>query len=166
MIAAKEMAQLRVRLADLPGFDPEGLRVEYESERILCVGLFDGAVLLDDEGPDGERLAALPEQCEVSTADARTRDALARWLAERVHTVQGQPFRVGSTAPAWAPVTAVGGFTVSDGWSLIAASTAYFDRGVYAPDLDSGDDRLLPDGSRWVDAAALAAVARHVGGAR
>lgn len=162
MIAAEEMERLRVRLADLPGFDPVGLVVQYEGdERLLCVGQFDGGVLLDDEGPDGEQLAALPEQCEVSTADARTRDALARWVAGRIGR------SVGSIAPGWV--------MHRQRWELSTDgddTNTYFGVDWERPDvvvptlgdLDPRDPRLLPDGSRWVDAAALAAVARHVGG--
>ena len=178
MISEREMERLRVRLADLSGFDPEGLWlvdaagqhehiVLHADERDVLVHSGDS-----DDYPwwwtKDQADAPLTDPAAepyLSTADARTRDALARWVAERVRMSPA------STAPAWhvgdpAPQT----------WNLRWWYTEFVTFHAPRPssykgtkvsnehevpalgDLDAADPRRLPDGSRWVDAAALAAV--------
>lgn len=168
-LTSEEMERLRVRLADLPGFDPVPLFAyllgDDEEEAWVVVG---------DGSTRGVKYAILwsgstrdvpLSDVWVSTADARTRDALARWVAGRVGMSPA------STAPAWhvgdpAPGT----------WNLRWWYTEFVTFHAPRPSsyrgtkvssehevsalggLDSADPRRLPDGSRWVDAAALAAV--------
>lgn len=150
MITPDEIVRLRLRVADLQGFDPEGLRAyvlgEEEDERHMVVDGDGTTVLFHDI------VREVPvEFVFVSTADARTRDALARWAAERV----GLWF--GSTAPTWWAAE-------SDWWLSAHRSDREWRRGEVPAlgDLSARDHRCLPDGSRWVDAAALAEVVRHL----
>ena len=170
-ITTEEMERLRVRLADLPGFDAGDEEWETASRRFArhCMrqlALNHGL----DEPDDYELIAindafddALPEREYVSTADARTRDALARWVAERVNVSIGCTIAPGfywwdhdlseGEEPAWILQSIEPEARGYHGWTRARVLG-----------LDPTDDRLLPDGSRWVDAAALAAVVRHVGG--
>ncbi len=185
-LTQEEMGRLRVRLADLPGFDPVGLTAHVDAS-----GRSDdhrlGVYVPGGPGRDtgvsgippyhwvwhGEDLYDPDVWCmsTVSTADARTRDALARWIMS--HDA-GMKIRR-CTAPnfrSWVTHKAIGWhITNGPGWS--ASQSAVDDyRALLVPGLadlhpnDPGHERVLPDGSRWVDAAALAEVVRHLGGAR
>lgn len=162
-------ADLRVRLNQLPGFDPVGLRLYRWSD-----GLYLGVVIETPAEMSGYATAHAGRielgwlgGCAVDLSGASTRDRVARWLAWRL----GIP--IGCTAPEWA--------TDIEGWSMFAgesperAGMACWDldgRGAGAAGgkveglagLDPTADTRLPDGSRLVDAVALARVAVHVGG--
>ena len=153
MIAPDEIVRLRLRVAGLPGLDVVGLFAYFlgdeEDERHL---------ITDETVVELQRVFRShggPWQSEedlfVSTADARTRDALARWVAERV----GLWF--GSTAPTWWAAE-------SDWWLSAHRSDREWRKGEVPAlgDLSARDHRCLADGSRWVDAAALAEVVRHL----
>lgn len=156
----EEMERLRVRLADLPGFDPLGLLAYHNGALHI---LYDASAV----PVDAARLSKPGfQQVYVSTIHARTRDALARWCAVQVQA-KSTPLdvtraRLQSTAPTWERHPA------SWGWRLRfflteVSLTSNDAEWTWVSDLKPDDDRRLPDGSRWVDAAALAAVARHLG---
>jgi hypothetical protein len=157
-----DMARLRVRLDDLPGFDPVGLRVFHSRTSYvdsLCITAGIGVVPRER----GLVLLDLPATVCLDLSDASTRDRVARWMAGRAV----QPFPLGSTAPEVRLTDAM------DGRPLLRLVGAGRQAAVFTSvaldgiaDLDPKDPRLLPDGSRWVDAAALAEVARHVGVSR
>jgi hypothetical protein len=161
-VSPAELAALRIELSALPGFDPVGLDVE----RSCC-----GHVI-------GDPYAGPPECCGdpdewVSFIDASTRDRVARWLAGRVGLT------VGSTAPGWWHQEAVWVLAVRRAGGVKGGSSARTFSGSprwaasadggkrrHVPtlgDLDPSDPRLLPDGSRYVNALALARVAVTVG---
>ena len=131
----------RITLGEVPGLDPVGLWL-YEG---------DYAGLCFRDGPELGR-----DEAVIDLSDAATRDRCLRWLAGRV------VLEVGCGAPGW--VDSFGGW-----WVLfIHDDDLYVISGDNYPaiaDLDPTDDTRLPDGSRLVDALALAAVLRHVGGA-
>lgn len=160
-----DLAALRVPLASLPGFDVVGLDL---TRPVLLVGaptpwarLLWPCVRQPDGGLglwDGDVVQPIdPANWSVDLSDAATRDRCARYLAQRVGV------GVGSTAPNWGPDT----FRPRRWW-LVGPDDGYIWHGdggdedfVRAlADLDPTDDRRLSDGSRWVDAAALAAVLR------
>jgi hypothetical protein len=160
-----DMARLRVPLAVLPGFDPIGLFVANGADDEGYLVLFrDETTILahncgTDEYPWWWSLDEEPGP-EVSLTHASTRDRVARWVAGR----SVQPFPLGSTAPEVRLTDAM------DGRPLLRLVGAGRQAAVFTSvalygiaDLDPQDPRLLPDGSKWVDAAALAAVARQVG---
>jgi hypothetical protein len=95
---------------------------------------------------------------DVDLADAATRDRVARWLAARVG------LNTSGRCPWWFTLAPVAS---RPGWGL-----AYGPHGSYETfgpgretevpalvGLNGADDRRLPDGSRYVDALALALVA-------
>lgn len=171
MTAAEEMGRLRVPLASLAGFDPVGLVV-------------DGAVIVsraeeqdNDEAGWAAEFATLPPpsllaiatvegvrfrvaaEVSVTLADASTADRVARWVAGRVG------LEVGCTAPGWREGRQ-GGLGLP-GWLLDTGDGSKFFTYDSLPVVRAfwmDDDRLLPDGSRYVDRLALALVAVHVGG--
>lgn len=178
-----DLSRLRLRLAELPGFDPVGLRVTRE-DGLAGTAVGDGFVVIRAPSmafwQSGDPWA--PWATFVTTADASTRDRVARWVAGRL----GKD--VGPSGPCWGAVS--NGYE-GGGWALLSrlgrGMSIFMDPdrlplaalpplvpggesvwvGVPAlATLDPRDDRLLPDGSRWVDAAALAEVARHVGVSR
>lgn len=180
MIAPSELLALRVPLAALEGLDPLGLRpYKRGSDAVyeMVVGRWESKLYLSmpalarSEVVDGADV-------ELSTADARTRDALARWVAGRCG------MQLGATAPVLrvGELTAGGCFVELSSYiplgegRITTRSRRWLARNpghLFTPEealpelfvFEEGHDpRLLPDGSRWVDAAALAAVARHVGG--
>lgn len=175
MIAASEMLALRVPLAALDGLDPLGLRpYKRGSDAVYALTVLVRAAEAHIWKSDLARAEVVDvADVELSTADERTRDALARWLAERVGMSPA------STAPAWhigdpAPRTWDLRWWYTEFVTFHATRPSSY-RGTKVSnehevpalgDLNAADPRRLPDGSRWVDAAALAAVARHVGGAR
>lgn len=149
------------------GMDPIGLYVrtiDLEGEGTLVGHSQERAVYVDDEG---DRWAPLAE-LTVSTAEAATRDRLVRWIRSRLLSGPG-----GSTAPGWGPAKGAGKNPV---WSLsVNGGAVVFSavpNGHHTPraprhvvpalaDLDPWDPRALPDGSRLIDAIALAVVVRH-----
>jgi hypothetical protein len=162
-----ELERLRVRLVDVPGLDPVGLPARADADGRLGVYV--------PGGPEGcwvwhgEDVYDADVWCmsSVSTADASTRDRLARWVAARVFSALAGP-DAECTAPAW-------GRWQAQVWELnsdIEDALQYFS-GVNRPrrchvvpalaDLNADDPSLLPDGCRWVYAAALAEVVRHLG---
>lgn len=169
-----DIAALRVRLSDI-GFDPVGLYAyrigDEEDDRYLLDD--DSVIELTRVYRSGSGPWMAEDELFVSTSDARTRDALARWVAGRVGLSPS------ATAPSWHPDN-----YEAPSWRLSAWYTeaAWF-RAPYSANfrgmpilgeyivpalaaLDARDARRLPDGSRLVDALALAAVAVHVGGTR
>ena len=169
-ITPADLARCRVRLADLPGFDATGLLLrDAKGDEEGIVVYDDGRDVLvhPEDGDDEPRYWTRDQEGDldeegpcVSTTDASTRDRLARWVAGRVK------LPVGSTAPDWAcrftsPHWTLAGPQRGNGGSEAMCT---FHQGL--ADLDPNDPRLLPDGSRRVDAVALAEVARHLGGER
>lgn len=167
--------RLLVKLSELPGIDPAGL-IGRRFGPYLTTGQFEEVVYVvrwsglgaSDEC-DVVRMGAL-YRCvsglSIDLSDAATRDRCLRWLAGRMGLA------VGCGAPMWeAHVDHGWGPKSTDGWHL---STSMWEDGAEydapawlasALGIDPRDDTRLPDGSRIVDALALAAVLRHVGGA-
>lgn len=191
-MADLDLTALRVRLAELEGFDATGLLLR-DAE-----GAEEGIVVYDDgrdvlvhgeqdpqwwtKDQDSKPYTKGDEEPHVSAADAATRDPLARWCAGRLGK------SVGSSGPCWGPVA---NSYEGGGWGLLPRlghGMCIFMRPDWLPlaalpplvpggesvwvgvpalaDIDPADPRLLPDGSRLVDALALVAVARHLGGSR
>lgn len=181
-LTSEEMERLRVRLADLPGFNPVGLTVDAKNGdgstfgAALCVGVRHpqgGTVFWMWTEVNGLVVFGHGTEVFVSTADARTRDALARWVAGRYG------LRVGSSCPSllcneqelfqWKLYSAPD-FRVYNSGHVTFDGDAE-DGPTELRRLRAEDPRLLPgltanDRARWVDAAALAAVARFVGSRR
>lgn len=163
-----DMARCRVRLADLPGFGPVGLWC-FPSLRApaedcdLCVhydaqSRFPYRLRL----PRGEGFVTWPDIC-VSTIHASTRDRLARWAGGRLKV-----WPVTSFPPAL-PATWLR-FRFDDydkTWMLdLCFGTGEHPNHYNVPAWEGfagGDLRILPDGVRWLEAAALAEIARHLG---
>ena len=148
-LTSEEMAQLRVRLADLPGFNAEGLVlragngaeegiVVYDDGRDVLVHPEDGDQDLFHWGLVQEHGE---EEPHVSTADARTRDALARWLC---------PNWNGTTAPS---LSRRG--TISEGVWRVGNRDM-----THTAEVRADDFRVLPDSSPYAYALALAVEAR------
>jgi hypothetical protein len=179
-----EMSDLvRLRLADLSGFDPVGLWVanKDEPEGFLVLFQDETTVLVHSGGSEDYPwwwTKAEEDGPTITMLHASTRDRVARWVAGRV----GKD--VGPSGPCWG---AVANSYEGGGWALLGklghGLSIFMDpdrlplaalpplvptgesvwNGVPAlAALNPNDGRRLPDGSRWVDAAALAAVARHV----
>ena len=166
--------RLLIRLSELPGLDPVGLWVYNRAgaPQGLCADAYGPTVVADG------RCSILPGRGveHLSLADAATRDRCLRWLAGRVE------LDVGCGAPSWAAA-----WVPSPPWKHrlpphrhwvltmyargngLAGPSLTFGPGTTGvpalADLDPTDDTRLPDGSRLVDALALAAVLRQVGGA-
>lgn len=138
-----DLARLRVPLSALPGLDPVGLRVYWSSFSSVIVGPQDHDGLYPVHHEHG--VGCLSEGF-LHLSDAATRDRCARYLAQRVEV------DVGSTAPNWGPDAFHRGL-----WWLVGPDDGWHRE---VADLEAYDDRRLPDGSWWVDAAALAAVLR------
>lgn len=175
-------------LSAAPGLDPVGLFVHAEdadgdphpagyhvgrkpfARRLSSFGdlsAFDWADAVIDEHGGLVRVGWLQEP-SVSLADAATRDRLERWepLRTFLHALPEQ--RVVFLHFRRSAIDRYASAAVFRCLDFLAAG--YVDRWV-RPDavpaldaLDPSDDARLPDGSRLVDALALAAVARHVGG--
>lgn len=174
-----DLAALTLPLAHLPGFDPAGLRVweartthsEFNGERRwISVGFTDPTTV--GIAVDAQPLRDVPvRRVRLTTIDSATRDRIARWMADQIGDGSA------CTAPDWLPTErwsspGVGAYQKAGGyWSLNTRRRfAHFSAdgrvGTFVPGLaalDPHDGRTLPDGSRWVDAAALAVVARHLG---
>lgn len=173
--------RLLVPLAKLPGLDPVGLPVRGRGMDSTTdpLGWAVGPTLTQTQTGRNGRLVARPsaesdgiafgnwewdDTLYLDLSDAATRDRCLRWLAGRVG------LEVGCGAPRWAPWP-----DQMASWEL--DSTITWDpmapvegregkafRGCPAlVDLDPTDDTRLPDGSRLVDALALAAVLRQGG---
>lgn len=159
-LTPSDLARLRVRLDELPGFDPVGLFVYGErGDDHMVVFADDDDLLVHDCG--SEDLAwwwSKSEGPRLDLADASTADRVARWVAERHRTLSGEP-PPGCTAPSW---FYEGGRWVlsTGGWSWLVPRDLVTEPTELQVQLDR---RRLRDGSRWVDRAALAEVARHVG---
>ncbi len=160
-------------LVSIPdGFDPEGLRVYQTRHGVLgLIGVVVGPGMFEDT-----RFAIHPagigfDRCvgvdaRLSLADARTRDALARWVAGQ----EGLPSEL-STAPIWwsnriGPefVWCIGSEPARPARRAFGAHPAHNVTPLLALALlDLGDpDATLPDGSFRRDALALAVVVRHL----
>lgn len=146
-----DMARLRVPLSVLPRLPCRGLLLYpipgYWMEDRPRLAQTD--VLLNDTGHQTVRVDGEMRRTEVwavDLSDAATRDRCARYLAQRVEV------DVGSTAPNWGPDAFHRGL-----WWLVGPDDGWHRE---VADLEAYDDRRLPDGSWWVDAAALAAVLR------
>lgn len=145
MIPAFDTSRLRVPLSELPGIAPEG----------------ESCLLATSQGVIRCTLDQAP--VSIDFAEPATRDRAARWL---LATVGGRPQ---CTAPPW---------TWSDGgtWRLHGGAM-FWPRPPRGPapigdtwitvselqQLDVRDGRVLPDGSRYVEALALALVCAYVG---
>lgn len=164
---------LMVALSEVPELDPVGLAVYVpgggwsspgEPLGSLAVGY--GRFPSDEGGPDrpGVRVSGgtmLLERVHVSLADSATRDRIERWdrLRDFVCAEAGQRVlyrgvseRLGSVEASFLLLDHRGPVTT---WVRLPALA----------EIDPHDDTRLPDGSRLVDALALAAVCRAVGGA-
>lgn len=166
---------LRIAFAELPGFGDvaTGLPVRIAWAGTHLRGLYLGATPGSHVGPyavlvdDGYVGIAGWDGLSVNLADAATRDRVARWCAARL----GWPAQ--TSAPTWMRTLDLDD---SAGWCLVGAddrAEVFLACGdVRLPNeralpglaaLDRDDARTLPDGTRWVDAAALAVAARHLG---
>jgi len=134
-----------------------------------------GVVGIDDAGqeyamvahPDREVYPQWVGDIDVELQDATGRAHLAWWLAGSLKHAH--------TTPEFA-VWHMGGVSMQgldrpERLSVWGLSVAQRPLWSYWPSthnlftiLDPNDPRLLPDGSRWVDAAALSLVARHMAG--
>lgn len=163
---------LLVPLVHLRGTDLAGLWCIYDEEAALILDedwSCDRLLLALESDLDGVPAWEAADALQLSTERAANRDWLARWVARQV----GFPELL-TTAPRFY------GDLRSDGlpmWRLTdeeGASEYWSERHGSHPDIDEanavaavaglepGDERRLFDGSRWVDAAALAAVVRHM----
>lgn len=136
-------ARLLIPLAELPGLDPVGLFLR-DGDRV-------GLCFCDDVTAPGRNDVTL------DLADAATRDRCLRWLAGRV----GLDTR--GRCPWWWATTTVGwglGYGARGRWEAFGAAGAWNEVPALA-DLDPTDDTRIRDGSRLVDALALAAVLRR-----
>lgn len=155
---------LLVSLDKLPGFDPVGLwvrpRVYPQGQRWLVTqhlpagGQYKARCMLAHGGPYNP--GADDSDLKLDLSDRRTRAAVAHWLAERIDYADrhnGLHF-----------------VYVNGIWWLEGPGDGFnprwdkFDVPALA-DIDPTLPDLLPDGSRRVDAEALALVAVHVGAA-
>lgn len=168
-------ADLLLRLDRVRGLDPVGLAITADEARYsgVCVRVFGtpandprvsstrSSCTMSVYPRGGGHCAALPpSEVSVSLADSAARDRVARWVAERV----GMP--CDPVAGFWRFVLGAWRLTGSDGAIEFGAADPEAEGRfvVHALSaLDPHDDTRLPDGSRLVDALALAAVARHVG---
>lgn len=165
---------LLVPLSDMPGLSPVGLNV-YLTGINSCCGIFidfrdSGECGIVECADDGVGVFPLAD-VRLDLSDATTRDRCLRWLAGRVG------LEVAGRCPWWfalQPVTSSSSRALHHGWGLAySAGSQYWSFGVgritecpALSSLDSRDDTRLPDGSRLVDALALAVVVHHVGGLR
>jgi hypothetical protein len=157
-LTAEELGRLRVSLDLLPEFDPVGLHIwdeEYE-RHVLVTEAHETILDLHLRQEDAFRIQR--REARLDLADASTRDRVARWLGGR-HGLRG-----GCVAPSW----------VNRTHDFMLGGAVMFRRkrnghvSIVVPELVATalpDLRDLPDGSRYVDALALALVAVHVGGA-
>lgn len=158
-------SRLLLPLSVLAGMDVEGLHVHNERDGLSGVivetemGL---RVYCSTEG-DGDLHDLDNDEWRPSLDVSATRDRAARWLARRVG------LECGSTAPEWraAREPKPRGWILAGGaWFVFGPGRSLIDLEVPAlAELDPADNTLLPDGSRLVDALALAAVCRAVGAA-
>ena len=96
----------------------------------------------------------------LDLGDATGRGHAALWLAEQRHCtdvvtatlIPGHRL-IGHPEPVWGLSTT--SWRDGERWSAVEEPSAIYD-------LDPSDPRLLPDGSRWVDAEALRLVCLHV----
>lgn len=120
----------------------------------------------------------------VTTADASTRDRLAWWCAGRLDMrlqTNAPSLHVWSAGTNRTPTLKCAGAVLTTSGAGWKDNRAFFShepevwerdlmgRGpavVALAELDPDDPRLLPDGSRYVDALAWVAIARHLGGDR
>lgn len=175
MIAAEELARLRVPLASLRDFDPTGLDLQADGwtypPHVLENGgddllVYDGKWRTSEpwwlrrEGPDGVAWA-------IDLADASTADRVARWVAGRTGADSTSGLTWSFDYPGWS----LRGARPMGPYAYFAPSVDGLMGAIAVPalaNLDgfrSADDRRLPDGSRFVDRLALALVAVHIGGA-
>jgi hypothetical protein len=136
---------LRTPLERVPGFDPTELVVWYAD-------LF--FQIIDDNGSENHFIAFSPDRgnlvrlarkdAELRLEDGATRDKLSRFLGKLLGLASG------STAPEWRYNAN------SDGWWLTFDGVGHYFPRAYFPGLDPWDDTRLLDGSRQVDAQALA----------
>lgn len=162
-----------VPVEDMPGVNALGLFVAAwtgyncadptTSERALLVGRserFDKPLVVAQEG------IHLRERVALDFADPATRDRAARWLGRRRSLVST------STSGRWECWVHRGRF-----WALAVETGKATYRGVTMASFDTSnvptlaaldphDEAKLPDGSRVVDALALATVCRSLGAAR
>lgn len=131
-----------VHLTGLPGFDATGLYAYKERGRFVVS-------------------ETAPDDVYLDFREANTRDRAARWLAGR------NKMPVGCTAPTWRYDSLLFGWEL-ECWAPDGCETS-IDYPVkrLSPSrlLDPHHSMLLPDGSRVVDAAALA-IACKIEGAR
>lgn len=155
-----DLAALRVRLADLPGFDPRGLDVyvlgdEEDEPHLARLRGEKGSLLLADDRVVSE------EDAWVTTADSATRDRLARWCVVRQPSLYGLVDEVLCTAPLWGRA----GSRERPTWVLSVHGRGQ----VWSAEWRAGTEEAvpalagLPCDPGWAEWAALAAVARHLG---
>jgi hypothetical protein len=172
MIPATDLLRLRVPLAALPDtFDRRGLWVERGAspflERGLWTGIDDHEVLDPATGETWAGDDSWAVTWAVTTADAATRDALARCVASKLNVWPVTEFPPALPA-SWLRFRFD---DYGDGQWMIdicfGASEHPWHYTCPAWDGFQGSDlRTLPDGARWIECAALAAVVRHVASAR
>lgn len=104
----------------------------------------------------------------LDLTDATGRAHAAWWLAARagIARVFQDTWMPLCLAPPWFDARELrdenGDYASGDGWAC--AGDLWPARAGILADLDPNDPRLLPDGSRWVDAEALRRVCLHVAG--
>lgn len=139
-----------------PVLAPVSLRVRAVGRRALVEGehLDTGMVALADGAMEA------PADVHLDLTDATGRAHAAWWLADKLYRKDG-PHIAASVLPGQ-----------TFGPMRFGLSTISVDHGerwrafdeMGTNDLDPNDPRLLPDGSRWVDAEALRRVVLHVAG--
>lgn len=163
--AADEMGlDLRLSLEELVEFDADGLEI-YGLGRCLFDEIYGVDAVVHCYGNHDQPIYHKRTYCEISLAKGAARDAVARWVGEQA----GLP--VESTAPSWRNVLGPPPY----GWWVLGERLRFKVPNTFTP-LRSGvtdveladlaalkphDDRLLLDGSRWVDAVALRVAAKH-----
>lgn len=179
----KPSPDVLVSLTALPGFDPVGLRVLVQTpdDDRWHVGMrFDPTdfgrrpipvwvvLIAAFEGVEPSRFImgqASVLDVRLDLADSATRDRAIRWLAAKADGIY-----VGSGPPMWRPSGKVRqwrGERMLQSWAVYGSTRGecrFSGNEIPAlTDLDRADDTRLPDGSRRVDAHALALVAVHLG---
>lgn len=167
-----DLATLTLQVSALPGLDPTGLRAWWRPTwrppvegECRAVGLTDAAVSILG---DGQPPLEVPlEHAFIGADNAATRERLAQWLAEREgwdepgaltwaatprHDATGQP-----DGGHWSLYDSAGRALHYSGDGREGAAVSAI------ASVDVHDARLLPDGSRYADALALATVAWALG---
>lgn len=152
----------------LPGSIPGLLRrgspalvsLHLKARAVTIHGIRDGLAWFASDGCDTVVVASI-SVLALDLTDATGRAHAAWWLANRLHPDDG-PYLTAAVVPG--RVLGPLRFGLSTISVMEGERWRVFDE-LGTEDLDPlGDDRLLPDGSRWVDAEALRRVVLHVAG--